>query len=74
MWGNWAYRIIIKSFSEMDRIYSPSHLETHRNPIFICKILCMADMVAHYYGTHAAQILIILPKPLTNIPEWGKVD
>jgi hypothetical protein len=34
----------------------------------------MADMVAHYYGIHAAQILIILSKPLTIIPEWGKVD
>jgi hypothetical protein len=32
----------------------------------------MADMVAHYYGTNAAQILIILPKPLTIIPEWGE--
>ena len=58
----------------MDRNVFPSHIETHRNTVFICKLLCMADMVAHYYGTHAAQILIILPKPLTNIPEWGKVD
>jgi hypothetical protein len=36
--------------------------------------LCMADMVAHYYGIHAAHILIILPKPPTIIPEWGKVE
>jgi hypothetical protein len=35
--------------------------------------LCMADMVAHYYGIHAAHILIILPKPPTIIPELGKV-
>jgi hypothetical protein len=34
----------------------------------------MADMVAYYYGTNAAQILIILPEPLTIIPEWGKVE
>ena len=35
----------------MDRNLFPSHLETHRNTVFICKLLCMADMVAHYYGT-----------------------
>jgi hypothetical protein len=34
----------------------------------------MADMVAHYDGIDAAQILIILSKPLTIIPEWRKVD
>ena len=58
----------------MDRNVFPSHLDTHQNTVFISILICMADMVAHYYSTHAAQILIILLKPLTIIPEWGKVD
>jgi hypothetical protein len=58
----------------MDRNVFPSPSGTHQNTVFIPVHICMADMVAHYYSTHAAQILIILLKPLTIIPEWGKVD
>jgi hypothetical protein len=58
----------------MDWNVFPSHLVTHQNTVFIYILICMADMVAYYYGTNAAQILIILPKPPTTIPEWGKVE
>ena len=41
--------------------------------MFICKLLCMADMVAHYNGIHAAQILIILSKPLRLFLNGGRL-
>ncbi len=41
--------------------------------MFICKLLCMADMVAHYNGIHAAQILIILSKLLRLFLNGGRL-
>ena len=65
----------------MDRNVFLSHSDTHQNPIryppkysFLYILICMADMVSHWHGTYAAQILIILLKPLTIIPEQGKVE
>jgi len=58
----------------MDRNVFPS-IEIPIKIRCLCYLLiCMADMMAHYHGTYAAQILIILPEPPTIIPEWWKVE
>ena len=44
-------------------------IRTHQKTDFICILICMADLVAHYDGTNAAQILIILPKQPTIVTE-----
>jgi hypothetical protein len=43
-------------------------LKVPGNTVFTRIFICMADMVAYYHGAHAAQILIIIPKPSTIIP------
>jgi len=70
MWGDWVLKINKIFFLAWIGIY----VHPVKIPLKICTFICIADMVAHYDGTNAAQILIISPKPPTIVPEWGRLN